>query len=100
MKTGSDVHYEFFRLLPRLKPGVIVHVHDVVYPFEYPDEWIFGTNYSWNEAYMLRAFLMFNQAFRVLFWNSLFAGSFTDDIRAEYPAFLRNPGGGMWIERL
>jgi predicted O-methyltransferase YrrM len=100
MKTGSDVHYEFFHLLPRLAPGVIVHIHDVGFPFEYPDPWIFESNYSWNEAYALRAFLMFNNEFRVIFWNSLFAVSHGASIRNEYPVFLRNPGSSIWIERI
>ncbi|MBV8869645.1 MAG: class I SAM-dependent methyltransferase [Acetobacteraceae bacterium] len=99
MKTGSDVHYEFFHLLPRLRPGVIIHVHDVVYPFEYPDPWIFEQNYSWNETYVLRAFLMFNQEFRVLFWNSFYAARYAREVQAEFPVFLRNPGSSIWIRR-
>ena len=63
MKTGSDVHYEFFHLLPRLKPGVVVHFHDCGFPFEYPDEWIFELNYSWNEVYALRAFSCLTKTF-------------------------------------
>ena len=100
LKTGSDVHYEIFRLLPRVKSGVVIHFHDVPYPFEYPDKWIFQDNYSWNEAYAVRAFLMFNHEFRVLFWNSLFARRFSKLIKAEFPLFLRNPGGSIWIERV
>lgn len=99
MKTGSDVHFEFFHLLPRIRPGVIVHFHDIMFPFEYPDEWIFDSNYSWNETYVLRAFLMFNREFRVLFWNPYFALNYSAKIRAEYPSFLRNPGGSIWIQR-
>jgi predicted O-methyltransferase YrrM len=100
MKTGSDVHYEFFHLIPRLRPGVIIHFHDIGFPFEYPPEWIFDRNYSWNEAYVLRAFLMYNPEFRVVFWNPVFASAFTESIQAEFPAFLTNPGGSIWIERV
>ena len=40
-KIGSDVsNYLVFEILPRLKPGVVVHVHDVMWPFEYPKEWL------------------------------------------------------------
>jgi predicted O-methyltransferase YrrM len=59
LKTGSDVHYQLFHILPCLTNGVFVHFHDVVYPFEYPDGFIFQKNYSWNEAYAVRAFLMY-----------------------------------------
>ncbi len=100
MKTGSDVHHEIFNMLPRVKPGVIVHFHDIIYPFDYPDKWIFDLNYSWNEAYSLRAFLMYNTRFRVVFWNSLYARSFKPEIEAEFPVFLKNPGGSIWLERI
>ena len=100
MKTGSDVHYVFFHLMPRINPGVILHFHDIMYPFEYPDLWIFETNYSWNEAYALRAFLMFNQEFRIIFWNSLYATNFAAEINTEFPTFLKNPGGSIWIQRV
>ncbi|MEY4873075.1 MAG: hypothetical protein RLZZ563_2405, partial [Pseudomonadota bacterium] len=36
LKTGSDVHYEYLHILPELASGVIVHIHDIFYPFEYP----------------------------------------------------------------
>ena len=100
LKTGSDVHHELFYLLPRLKPGVVVHFHDVQYPFEYPEKWVFDFNYSWNEAYALRAFLMYNQAFEVIFWNSYFAGQFTQEIREVIPVYLKNGGGSIWLRKL
>ncbi len=97
LKTGSDVHYELFEILPALRPGVIVHFHDCRYPFEYPKPFIFERNYSWNEAYALRAFLMFNSRFNVLFYNSLFARIFKDLIRETCPTFLQNPGSSLWL---
>ena len=59
LKSGSDVHYELFEILPSLQPGVAVHFHDLPYPFEYPLQWVFEENYSWNEAYAPRAFLIY-----------------------------------------
>ena len=57
LKTGSDVHYELFSILPSLRPGVLIHFHDIQYPFEYPAKWIFETNNSWSEIYGLRRLL-------------------------------------------
>ncbi|PWT79423.1 MAG: hypothetical protein C5B44_06875 [Acidobacteria bacterium] len=99
MKTGSDVHFEFFHLLPRLKPGVLVHFHDVVYPFEYPDKWIFDFNYSWNEAYVLRAFLMYNSLFDIFYWNSLLWRNFGAQMRADITLHSGNPGASIWLKR-
>lgn len=41
-KMGSDVNYLFFEIIPRLKKGVYIHLHDIIYPFEYPMEWIYN----------------------------------------------------------
>ena len=54
-KIGSDVNHLVFDVFPRLPPGVLVHVHDIAYPFEYPQEWV-EEGRAWNEAYLLRAF--------------------------------------------
>ena len=98
-KTGSDVNHEFFHILPRLAPGVIVHLHDVFFDFEYPDDWVYRENRSWNEQYLLRAFLMFNTAFEVLYTNDGFARARPDLVRARCPAILTNPGGGFWMRK-
>jgi predicted O-methyltransferase YrrM len=70
LKIGSDVQYELLELLPRLKPGVLVHVHDIFLPGEYPRDWVLGPEHRfWNEQYLLQAFLAFNRSFEVV-WAS------------------------------
>ena len=56
-KFGSDVVFEYLEVLPRLKPGVLVHVHDIFIPFDYPRKWIVDEHKFWNEQYLLQAFL-------------------------------------------
>jgi predicted O-methyltransferase YrrM len=97
-KAGSDVNHELFEILPRLQPGVIVHFHDCFWPFEYPDEWIFESRRSWNELYLLRAYLTGNRDFEVLFFNDYFRARHPNDA-ARLPAFAENPGGGLWLRR-
>ncbi len=99
MKTGSDVHFEFFSLMPRLRSGVIVHFHDIGYLFEYPNKWIYDFNYSWNEAYVLRAFLMYNTEFEIIFWHSLLRDHFTVDMNTELPVVSKNNGSSIWLRR-
>ncbi len=48
-KTGSDVLHLLFTIVPSLKTGVIVHLHDVLWPFEYPKHWL-EDGRAWNEA--------------------------------------------------
>ena len=104
LKTGSDVAFELFEILPRLRPGVIVHFHDIFWPFEYPSRWIFDLQYSWNELYALRAFLTFNDEFDILFFNDYLCAKHGDLIQAaNLPDHLkiiqRSCGGGLWLRR-
>jgi predicted O-methyltransferase YrrM len=55
-KSGSDVVYLYLEVLPRLPPGVLVHVHDIFWPFSYRAEWL-EEGRDWTEAYLLRALL-------------------------------------------
>lgn len=97
-KTGSDVNYLFFEVLPALNPGVHVHVHDIFYPFEYPRDWVMGGR-SWNEAYVLRAFLQFNAAFSITFMNTFLQQRHRERFAARMPLCLQNTGGSIWLRR-
>jgi len=99
LKTGSDVNWELFNILPIVRPGVIIHFHDIHYPFEYPDEWI-RENYSWNEIYAVRAFLTGNDFYRVMFWNAMLAHLDRRRLQAISELLVRNPGGSLWIRKL
>ena len=98
-KTGSDVNFELFEVLPRLASGVWVHFHDVFPDFEYPESWVFDENRSWNELYALRAFLQYNDAFRVRYANQDFVRSHAALVSATCPRILENPGGGLWLQK-
>jgi len=99
LKSGSDVHYELFEILPSLQPGVAVHFHDLPYPFEYPLQWVFEENYSWNEAYAVRAFLMYNNDFSPFYSNSFIAMRDRALLDEFYPKFPDNPGTSLWIRK-
>lgn len=99
MKTGSDVCHELFAILPALKPGVFIHFHDIPWPFEYGRQWVLEQNRSWNEAYGLRAFLMYNEAFEIVFMNDYFVKTSRDIIQTDYPAMLKNGGASIWLRK-
>lgn len=98
-KIGSDVNYIFFQILPVLKPGVIIHFHDIFYPFEYPKEWVFEGR-AWNENYYLRAFLEFNDSFEILYFNDYMRQFHADLIMAKMPLCLKNSGGSIWMKKI
>ena len=96
-KVDSDVNHMLFEILPSLEPGVYIHFHDVMFPFEYPKEWIYQGR-AWNEAYILRAFLQFNRAFEIVFFNS-YLGQFRTEAFESMPLALRNPGTSLWLRK-
>jgi predicted O-methyltransferase YrrM len=97
-KVGSDVNYLFFKILPLLHSGVLIHVHDIMWPFEYPLEWIIEGR-SWNEAYILRAFLQYNDSFDILLFNSYLGHTHRKVLTERMPRFLENTGGSLWLRK-
>lgn len=95
-KIDSDVNHVLFNVLPRLAPGVLVHFHDILYPFEYPKEWIYEGR-AWNEAYLLRAFLTNNDQYQILLFNS-FLFTFHRDAIAPLMPFWGG-GGSLWLRK-
>ena len=95
-KAGSDVNFLFFEVLPRLREGVHVHVHDVLYPFEHTPV---SAGRVRNEAYLLRAFLMHNDEFRICFFNNYLKLFHFEAIARAIPTMLSHAGGSIWIRR-
>lgn len=98
-KAGSDVNRLFFEVLPSLQPGVFVHIHDVFYPFEYPRSWVLGGR-SWNELYLLRAFLQHNTTFKIVMMNTFMQHFHQELFREKLPLCLKNTGGSIWLQRV
>jgi len=99
LRTGSDVCFELFEILPRLAQGVLVHFHDMFWPFEYPRQWVVDENRSWNELYAMRAFLTNNHAWRFIIFNDYLTKLELRMIQTTYPKFLQNSGGSLWLQR-
>lgn len=97
-KANSDVNRILFEILPILSKGVVVHFHDIFYPFEYPIQWLLK-NQAWNEDYILRAFLMYNEKFNMLFFNDFMGKFHSSLIHKKLPLILKNPGGSLWIRK-
>jgi hypothetical protein len=97
-KVGSDVNRLVFEVFPRLRPGVLVHLHDIYYPFEYPRAWIYEGR-AWNENYLLRAFLMYNPEFAIVLFNSYLERFHRPTIAATMPLWADNVGTSLWLRR-
>lgn len=100
-KTGSDVNYLYFEVLPRLASGVYIHIHDIFLPHDYLRDWVIAENRSWNEQYVLRALLMYSTAFRVIFGCSYAFHRFPERVAAAlaHPSGHAFAGGSFWMQR-
>lgn len=95
-KAGSDVVWLLLHVLPTLAPGVVVHVHDVFWPFEYPAQWL-REHRDWTEIYLLNAFLAGNREWEIVFFASwiwrLHPELIPEHLSGENP-------GAIWLRRV
>jgi hypothetical protein len=101
VKTGGDVVFLLQEILPRLAEGVVVHIHDIFLPWDYPQEWVLSGR-AWNEQYAVRSFLTFNSAFQILLgvaWMSHFRSDALASTLPGFPQDYRDGGGSLWIQR-
>jgi predicted O-methyltransferase YrrM len=98
-KLRSDVNRLVLDVLPSIAAGVVVHFHDVFWPFEYPLRWV-EENRAWNELYLLRAFLCFNPAFEIVLFNHVIGTRYRDVLARDFPLCIRNIGGSLWLRKV
>jgi hypothetical protein len=101
VKTGGDVAWIYGEVLPRLRSGVVVHIHDAFIPGDYPQEWVLE-GWGWNEIYLIQAFLAFNSGFEVLFgarWMLQHEPELIDKAFPAYPQHRDRGGAALWLRR-
>jgi predicted O-methyltransferase YrrM len=100
IRPQGDVLFEYLEILPTLKSGVIVHVHDIFSPKDYLDEWIHEEHLLWNEQYLLEAFLTFNSEFRIIGALNYLKHKHRKELSDKCPIFANQPGrepGAFWM---
>lgn len=79
IRPQGDVLKLFLEILPKLNKGVIVHIHDIFTPKNYPYRWLVKENKFWNEQYLVEALLMNENKFQIyLMLNYLKNNAFND----------------------
>lgn len=86
LRSGGDVQYEYLEILPRLAPGVLVHVHDISLPKNYPKIYS-ETGLYWNEQYLLQAFLAFNSRFEVIWPGNYMLINYPQLVQEVFPEY-------------
>jgi predicted O-methyltransferase YrrM len=97
ISAQGDVNFLFFEVLPRLKRGVLVHIHDVFLPYEYPPRWMAAGN---TEQYLLLAFLTSNREFEVVWAGHHMRMRYPHEVMATFSTCTQNTHpGSFWIRR-
>ena len=102
LRIGGDVQFEYLEILPRLQPGVFIHVHDIFLPFEYPLSWIRDRKWFWTEQHLVQAFLAFNSAFEVVLALNYLNAHHREALACAAPIYGESALSGpssLWIRR-
>jgi hypothetical protein len=100
VKCGGDVNRIYLEILPRIRAGVVIHVHDIFLPAEYPKKWLVDEHVFWTEQYLLQAFLAFNQEFEVLWSGSYMHMEHSDELALHIPSYRNDAWpGSFWMRR-
>ena len=102
VRTGGDVLFEYLEIVPRLRPGALVHVHDIFLPFEYPLPWVRDQKWFWTEQYLVQAFLAFNAEFEIVLALSYLNAHYREALAHAAPVYAERPEcspASLWIRR-
>jgi len=99
VKIASDVNHIILRLLPLLEKGVIVHVHDIFLPYEYPRFFFADYALYWAEQYLLQAFLAFNSSFQVTCAVHALVREQSPRMTASGALTPGETGSSLWLRR-
>lgn len=98
--TGGDIPYLFLEVIPRLKPGVYVHVHDIFLPLDYPEKWVVE-NWDWTEQYLVHAFLCYNEVFEITWLAKYMWEYHKPDVLKVIPNAIANANpSSLWLKKL
>jgi hypothetical protein len=100
IRTGGDVCFMLLQILPQLPKGVIIHVHDIYLPFEYPKEMILDRLLFWTEQYLLQAYLSENSHAEVIFGSHYMSVVYPAVVKKAFPQALSWQGGSFWIRKI
>ncbi|MCL6261226.1 class I SAM-dependent methyltransferase [Aquiflexum sp. TKW24L] len=100
IRPQGDVLFEYLELLPTLKSGVLIHVHDIFTPKDYLNEWVLENHFLWNEQYLLEAFLTYNSEFKIIGALNYLTHNYRNEFAAKCPIFATQQGrepGAFWM---
>ncbi len=103
IRPQGDVLFEILQILPILKNGVLIHIHDIFSPKDYPEEWLFKMIRFFNEQYLLEAFLSCNPSFEVIGAINFLKHNHFQELSQKCPILKSRPEsepGSYWIRKI
>jgi hypothetical protein len=101
IRPQGEVLIEYLEILPQLQRGVLVHIHDVFTPRDYPNAWVIDEVRLWNEQYLVEAFLTGNSRFRVIGALNYLKHKYPQQLYRCFPVLAANPShepGSLWLQ--
>lgn len=101
IRPFGDVLVEFQLIIPRLKSGVLVHVHDIFTPRDYPEKWLREDRRLWNEQYLLEVMLSHSARYKTVLAMNWLANTHRAKVEAAFPILAKQPNaqpGAFWFE--
>jgi hypothetical protein len=89
IRPTGDVVFEYLQILPTLREGVVVHIHDIFSPRNYPQHWVKDEVRLWNEQYLLETILSYSASWKVILAMNYLYHHHHAELSAVTP-FLRN----------
>jgi hypothetical protein len=104
IRPQGDVLCEFLEILPTLQSGVLVHIHDIFTPRDYPEEWLINQVKFWNEQYLLEAFMSCNTHFKIIAALNFLRHRYPVKLAEKFPMLGEKldsaEPGSFWIQKV
>lgn len=104
VKIGSDVNYLYLEILPNLNKGVIIHIHDIFFPYPALSSNLkmLGEYRLWTEQAMVQTFLTYNNVFKVLLCSSYLHYKMPDALKKTFSIYDRKKHlpSSLWLQKL
>lgn len=96
IRTGNDTVFLYLHVLPILPPGVLIHIHDIFLPYEYPRAWVVEKQWGFNEQYITQSLLTFGSRFEVL-WAGYFLQRTQPCFAQHFPHLHDRVAKSLWL---
>jgi predicted O-methyltransferase YrrM len=97
VKPGNDVLFLLLEVLPALAKGVLIHIHDIFLPYEYPKEWLIARKWMWMEQYMVQALLHDAARFDIL-WPGYYLQRTCSDFNRHFANWHGDAAKSLWLQ--